>query len=256
MGRLEGKTALISGGARGQGAAEARLFAAEGANVVLTDVLDEEGERTADAIGADYLHHDVTSEAEWSAAVAHAVALHGGVDVLVNNAAIYSPSSIVETEPDEFRRVIEVNQVGVYLGMREVAPVMIERGGGSIINISSGAGMRAGASGFAYAASKWAVRGMTKSAAVRLGPHGIRVNSIHPGLIDTPMLGQTRIVQGGNLDEVVERIPCAGSPSPRRSRSSRSSSPRTRAPTAPAPSSSWTAACWPDAPGLTAGRVA
>ena len=207
MNRLEGKTALITGGARGQGAAEARLFAAEGANVVLTDVLDEDGERTADAIGADYLHHDVTSEAEWSAAVAHAVALHGGVDVLINNAAIYSPSSIVETEPDEFRRVIEVNQVGVYLGMREVAPVMIERGGGSIINISSGAGMRAGASGFAYAASKWAVRGMTKSAAVRLGPHGIRVNSIHPGLIDTPMLGQTRIVQGGNLDEVVERIP-------------------------------------------------
>ena len=207
MGRLEGKTALITGGARGQGAAEATLFAAEGANVVLTDVLDVDGERTADIIGGTFLHHDVTSEDEWAAVVARAVELHGGLDVLVNNAAIYSPSSIVETEPDEYRRVIEVNQVGVYLGMREVAPVMIERGGGSIINISSGAGMRAGASGFAYAASKWAVRGMTKSAAVRLGPHGIRVNSIHPGLIDTPMLGQTRIVQGGNLDRVVERIP-------------------------------------------------
>ena len=207
MGRLEGKTALITGGARGQGAAEARLFADEGANVVLTDVLDEDGERTADIIGGTFLHHDVTSEDEWAAAVARTVELHGGLDVLVNNAAIYSPSPLLETEPDEYRRVIEVNQVGVFLGMREVASAMIERGGGSIINISSGAGMRAGSSGFAYAASKWAVRGMTKSAAVQLGPHGIRVNSIHPGLIDTVMLGQTRIVQRGNLDAAVERIP-------------------------------------------------
>ena len=207
MGRLEGKTALITGGARGQGAAEAALFAEEGANVVLTDVLDEEGERTADIIGGTFLHHDVTSEEEWAAVVARAVELHGGLDVLVNNAAIYSPSSLLETEPDEFRRVIEVNQVGVYLGMREVAPVMIERGGGSIVNISSGAGMRAGSSGFAYGASKWAVRGMTKSAAVRLGRHGIRVNSIHPGFVETVMLSQTRIVQRGNLDAAVERIP-------------------------------------------------
>ena len=207
MGRLDGKTALITGGARGQGAAEAALFAEEGANVVLTDVLDEEGERTADIIGGAFLHHDVTSEEEWASVVAHAVDLHGGLDVLVNNAAIFSPSSLLETEPDEFRRVIEVNQVSVYLGMREVAPVMIERGGGSIVNISSGAGMRAGSSGFAYGASKWAVRGMTKSAAVRLGRHGIRVNSIHPGFVDTVMLGQTRIVQRGNLDAAVERIP-------------------------------------------------
>ena len=207
MGRLEGKTALITGGARGQGAAEVALFAEEGANVVLTDVLDEEGERTADIIGGTFLHHDVTSEEEWAAVVARTVELHGGIDILVNNAAIYSPSSLLETEPDEYRRVIEVNQVGVYLGMRAVAQVMIERGGGSIVNISSGAGMRAGASGFAYTASKWAVRGMTRSAAVRLGPHGIRVNSIHPGFTDTAMLGQTRIVQSGNLDAVVGRIP-------------------------------------------------
>ena len=207
MGRLEGKTALITGGARGQGAAEAALFAEEGANVVLTDVLDEEGERTADIIGGTFLHHDVSSEDEWAAVVARTVELHGGLDVLVNNAAIYSPSSLLETEPDEYRRVIEVNQVGVYLGMRAVAQVMIERGGGSIVNISSGAGMRAGSGGFAYTASKWAVRGMTRSAAVRLGPHGIRVNSIHPGFTDTAMLGQTRIVQSGNLDAVVGRIP-------------------------------------------------
>ena len=207
MGRLEGKTALISGGARGQGAAEARLFAEEGANVVLTDVLDEDGERTADAIGADYLHHDVTSEQEWAAAVAHAVALHGGIDVLINNAGIYAQTTLVGSDLDEYRRVIEVNQIGVYLGMREVAPVMIERGGGSIINISSVGGMRGGGGGFAYTASKWAVRGMTKSAAVRLGPHGIRVNSIHPGLIDTPMLGDTRMANPETLEQMLGQIP-------------------------------------------------
>ena len=207
MGRLEGKTALISGGARGQGAAEARLFAEEGANVVLTDVLDEDGERTADAIGADYLHHDVTSEAEWAAAVAHAVALHGGIDVLVNNAGIYIETSLLGGDLEEYRRVIEVNQIGVFLGMREVAPVMIERGGGSIVNISSVAGMRAGGGSFAYSASKWAVRGMTKSAAIQLGPHGIRVNSIHPGVIDTPMLDETRMATPGSMEELLERIP-------------------------------------------------
>ena len=207
MGRLEGKTALITGGARGQGAAEARLFAEEGANVVLTDVLDEDGERTADAIGADYLHHDVTSEAEWAAAVAHAVELHGGIDVLVNNAGIYIETSLLGGDLEEYRRVIEVNQIGVYLGMREVAPVMIERGGGSIINISSVGGMRGGGGGFAYTASKWAVRGMTKSAAVRLGPHGIRVNSIHPGLIDTPMLGDTRMANPETLEQMLGQIP-------------------------------------------------
>ena len=207
MGRLEGKTALISGGARGQGAAEARLFAEEGANVVLTDVLDEDGERTADAIGADYLHHDVTSEQEWAAAVAHIVALHGGIDVLINNAGIYAQTTLVGSELEEYRRVIEVNQIGVYLGMREVAPVMIERGGGSIINISSVGGMRGGGGGFAYTASKWAVRGMTKSAAVRLGPHGIRVNSIHPGLIDTPMLGDTRMANPDTLEQMLGQIP-------------------------------------------------
>ena len=207
MGRLEGKTALITGGARGQGAAEARLFAEEGANVVLTDVLDEDGERTADAIGADYLHHDVTSEAEWAAAVAHAVALHGGVDVLINNAGIYAQTTLIGGDLEEYRRVIEVNQVGVFLGMREVAPVMIERGGGSIINISSVGGMRGGGGSFAYTASKWAVRGMTKSAAVRLGPHGIRVNSIHPGLIDTPMLGETRMANPDTLEQMLGQIP-------------------------------------------------
>ena len=207
MGRLDGKTALITGGARGQGAAEARLFAGEGANVVLTDVLDEDGERTADAIGAGYLHHDVTSEADWAAAVAHASELHGGVDILINNAGIYIPTPLIGGDLGDYRRVVEVNQVGVFLGMREVAPSMIERGGGSIINISSVAGLRGGGGAFGYTASKWAVRGMTRAAAVALGRYGIRVNSIHPGPIDTPMLDQIPEIEAGNLDRMVRRIP-------------------------------------------------
>ena len=207
MGRLEGKTALITGGARGQGAAEATLFAEEGANVVLSDVLDAAGERTADTIGGTFIHHDVTSEEEWAAVVARTIELHGGIDVLINNAGIYADSSLVGGDLDEYRRVIEVNQIGVYLGMREVAPVMIERGGGSIINTSSIGGMRGGGGSFAYTASKWAVRGMTKSAAVRLGPYGIRVNSIHPGLINTPMLADTRMADPANIEQLLGQIP-------------------------------------------------
>ena len=205
MGRLEGKTALITGGARGQGAAEAALFAEEGANVVLTDVLDDEGERTADIVGGTFIHHDVTDEEQWAAAVARAVELHGRLDVLVNNAGIYVETSLVGGDLEEYRRVIEVNQVGVYLGMREVAPLMIERGGGSIINTSSTAGLQGAAGSFAYSASKWAVRGMTRSAAVRLGPHGVRVNSIHPGPIDTPMIADTRMADADLLDQLLQQ---------------------------------------------------
>ncbi len=207
MGRLEGKTALITGGARGQGAAEAALFAEEGANVVLTDVLDADGERTADTVGGTFLHHDVTSEDEWAAVVARAVELHGGIDILVNNAGIYIENSLVGSELDEYRRVIEVNQIGVYLGMREVVPVLIERGGGSIVNISSTAGLQGAPGSFAYSASKWAVRGMTKSAAVRLGPHGVRVNSIHPGAVDTPMIADTRMADPANREVLLGVIP-------------------------------------------------
>ncbi|MYE46023.1 MAG: glucose 1-dehydrogenase [Chloroflexi bacterium] len=207
MGRLEGKTALISGGARGQGAAEAALFAEEGANVVLTDVLDAGGERTADTIGGAFLHHDVTSEEEWAAVVARTVELHGGIDILVNNAGIYRIGSLIETTLEEYRGVIDVNQVGVFLGMREVAPVMIERGGGSIINISSLAGLRGTGVAFGYTASKWAVRGMTKSAAVALGRYGIRVNSVHPGPIETAMLYQNPTVEAGGVDALLGRVP-------------------------------------------------
>ena len=207
MGRLEGKTALITGGARGQGAAEAALFAEEGANVVLTDVLDADGERTADTVGGTFLHHDVTSEEEWAAVVARTIELHGGIDILVNNAGIYIENSLVGSELDEYRRIIEVNQIGVYLGMREVAPVLIEAGGGSIVNISSTAGLQGAPGSFAYSASKWAVRGMTKSAAVRLGPHGVRVNSIHPGAVDTPMIADTRMADPANREVLLGVIP-------------------------------------------------
>ena len=207
MGRLDGKVALISGGARGQGAAEARLFADEGAEVVLTDVLDDEGQQVAAEVGGTYIHHDVTSEDEWSAVVARTVDLHGGLDVLINNAGIWITTPLIGGSLEDYKRVIEVNQVGVFLGMREAAPAMIERGGGSIVNISSIAGLRGGGTAFGYTASKWAVRGMTKGAAVALGPHNIRVNSIHPGLIDTAMLHQLPNVEAGNLDQMVQRIP-------------------------------------------------
>ena len=187
MGRLDGKVVIITGGARGQGAAECRLFVAEGAQVVITDVLDAEGEALATETGATFIHHDVTDEATWRAVTQRTLETHGGVTGLVNNAGIHTPEGLLATDLPTYRRVIDVNQVGAYLGMRAVAPVMAERGGGSIVNISSVAGLRGTAAGFAYAASKWAVRGMSRSAALELASVGIRVNSVHPGPIDTPM---------------------------------------------------------------------
>ena len=188
MGRLEGKVALITGGARGQGAAEARLFAREGATVVVADVLDEDGEKTASQCGGTYSHLDVRSEADWQRVVDSIVQQHGRLDILINNAGIFRTGRIVDTTLDQYRQVIEVNQVGVFLGMKAAARPMITQGSGSIVNISSVAGLQGSPGAFAYGASKWAVRGMTKSAAKELGRFGIRVNSIHPGLIDTPMM--------------------------------------------------------------------
>ena len=184
-GRLDGKVALITGGARGQGAAEAALFAEEGAAVVITDVLDEEGRATD---GCRYLHQDVRDEDRWTEVVADIVAQEGTLTVLINNAGIFPVQSLMETSLEDYRRVIDINQLGVFLGMRAVVPAMRDAGGGSIINISSVAGMLATPGSFGYGASKWAVRGMTKSAARDLGPDNIRVNSIHPGIIETPMI--------------------------------------------------------------------
>jgi 3alpha(or 20beta)-hydroxysteroid dehydrogenase len=207
MGRLDGKVALITGGARGQGAAESALFASEGATVVLSDVLDADGEATARAVGGTYLHHDVTSEQRWAEVVAETIRLHGRIDVLVNNAGIFKTGGILNTTLDDYLRVIQVNQVGVFLGMRAVGQHMVERGGGAIVNISSVAGMQGSPGAVAYGASKWAVRGMTKGAASELGRYGIRVNSIHPGMIETPMLHEIPGIDAGGADRWVRRIP-------------------------------------------------
>ena len=190
-GRFENRVVLISGGARGMGEAEARRFAAEGAAVVIGDVLTGEGEAVASEIGdsARFTELDVTSVGDWDGAVRLATEEFGRLDVLVNNAGIAPITPIIGGSPDDYLKVVMVNQVGVYLGMRAAAPAMKAGGrGGSIINISSIDGM-IGMPGVAgYVASKFAVRGMTKTAALELAPFGIRVNSVHPGYIDTPML--------------------------------------------------------------------
>ena len=190
MGRLDGKVALITGGARGQGAAEGRLFAAEGATVFVTDVVEDVGAKTAAEIGATFIAHDVTSRAAWSAAVDQVMGTAGRLDVLVNNAGIFRVVPLMETTLELWEQVMAVNATGVFLGMAAVAPVMTAQRSGSIINISSIAGLRGAAVAFAYGASKWAVRGMTKSAAVELAPHNVRVNSVHPGIIDTDMIAE------------------------------------------------------------------
>jgi 3alpha(or 20beta)-hydroxysteroid dehydrogenase len=197
-GRLEGKVALITGAARGQGEAEARRFVAEGAKVLLTDVLDEQGEAVAASLGdaAAYRHLDVTSEPEWVAAVADAEERFGPLTVLVNNAGILDFAPIHKQDVDRFRLVIEVNLVGTMIGMKTAAKSMKRAGGGSIINISSNAGIVGLPSAAAYVSSKWAVRGLSKTAALDLGAIGVRVNSVHPGGIDTPM-----VAFGGDTQE-------------------------------------------------------
>ena len=187
---LDGKVALVSGAARGQGADEARRFAAEGAVVVLGDVLDDLGSGVADGIGdtARYVHLDVTREADWDRAVAFAAEAFGRVDVLVNNAGTARFTPIIGGSLDDYLAVVMVNQVGVYLGMRAAAPAMARGGGGSIVNISSIDGIVGMPAVSAYVASKFAVREMTKVAALELAPLGIRCNSVHPGYIDTVLL--------------------------------------------------------------------
>jgi len=192
---LAGKVALITGGARGQGAAEGRLFAAEGATVVLADVIDADGQTMAKELDATYVHLDVASEEEWATVVADVMSTHGRLDVLINNAGIFRAARVVEETVEQWDQVIAVNQTGVFLGMRAAAKAMIDAGnGGSIVNISSVAGLEGIFGSISYSASKWAVRGMTKVAAKELGRYGIRVNSIHPGLIETPMTAGFAVV--------------------------------------------------------------
>src|SRR5438128_2245511 len=188
MARFDGKVILISGGARGQGAAESRLLVAQGAKVVIGDVLEKEGSELAKQLGsaARFVRQDVTQEADWARAVETAETL-GGLHGLVNNAAIYQPKRLLETDNELWERHIRINQTGCFLGMKAVVPAMERAGGGSIVNISSGAGLRGSPQAFAYSATKWALRGMTKAAAMDLARHKIRVNSVHPGPIDTEM---------------------------------------------------------------------
>jgi 3alpha(or 20beta)-hydroxysteroid dehydrogenase len=221
-GDLEGRVALISGAARGMGAEEARLFAAQGAKVVIADVLDEEGKKTAAAIGeaAIYQHLDVTSEADWVAAVARAESVFGKLDVLVNNAGILRFGPLESTSLEDYERVIRVNQIGPFLGMKSAIPALRRAGGGSIVNISSLAGLIGIAGAVGYTSSKFALRGMTKVAALELGRDGIRVNSVHPGGVETPMtrpLGDatdpdadreytTPIARIGRPDEIAQMV--------------------------------------------------
>ncbi|MEU9852058.1 glucose 1-dehydrogenase [Streptomyces sp. NPDC047974] len=186
---LTGKVALITGAARGMGEAEARLFTALGARVVLTDVREAEGEETAASLGpaARFVPHDVTDEASWNTAVAAALDAYGRLDVLVNNAAIYSTSPIEDEDPARLDALLRVNLVGPFLGIRAAAPALRASGGGSIVNISSQAGLQGIWGHGAYGAAKWGLRGLTKTAALELGPDAIRVNSVHPGAVATAM---------------------------------------------------------------------
>ena len=191
MGRLDGKVALITGGARGMGKSHVRHLVAQGAQVVFGDVLDDKGAALAaefDEKSCRYIHHDVTSEAGWAAAVALATGTFGKLDVLVNNAGVLMFARIADMQLADFRQVLEVNAVGCWLGMKAVLDPMTAAGGGSIVNISSVEGFTGAAGLSAYTASKFAVRGMTKVAAQELGQFGIRVNSVHPGGVLTRMV--------------------------------------------------------------------
>lgn len=189
MGRFDGRVALISGGARGMGADYVRALVAEGARVVFGDVLDDEGKALAAELGdaVRYVHLDVTEEGHWDEAVATAEEAFGPVGLLVNNAGVVVFGTVADMAPAEFRRVVDINLTGVYLGMHAAIPSLRRAGDGVIINISSTAGMMGYAGINAYVASKWGVRGLTKAAAMELAPDGIRVLSIHPGPVRTPM---------------------------------------------------------------------
>ena len=218
MGKLDGQVALISGAARGQGEAQARLFAREGAAVVLGDVLEAEGRQVAESIidtggQAMFRNLDVTDQSGWSEVVGQAMEQFGGLNILINNAGILRAGTIEDSTLEEYLEVIDINQVGVWLGIRAAIEPMREAGGGCIVNVSSTAGYEGYAGLSGYVSSKFAVRGITKVAALELAPYNIRVNSVHPGQIDTPMVRDPRI--GGSPEgeiSVTSPIARAGLP--------------------------------------------
>lgn len=197
MGRVEGKVALISGGARNIGGASARMLVAEGARVVIGDLLDDEGKALADELchefgqgAARYVHLDVTQDEDWRSAVAYTVAEFGKLDVLFNNAGIFNGGQLQRYRSEQWQQMLDVNLTGAFLGIRAAADALIAAGGGSIINTSSIEGLRGTPWAHGYVASKWGLTGLTKSVAMELAPHGIRVNSLHPGRISTPATDQ------------------------------------------------------------------
>jgi len=206
MKRFDHRTVIVTGGARGMGASHARGFVAEGANVVIADVLEQEGRTLADELGvqAIFSRLNVASDPDWAATVAAAEDAFGPVSVLINNAAIVRFGAIAETEPAVWRQAIDINLTGTYLGIRAVVSSMRKAGGGAIVNISSGAGMIGQFGLGSYVASKWGVRGLTKTAALELAHDKIRVNSIHPGNVRTPMVASSDAAAagGGNVDDL------------------------------------------------------
>ena len=208
MDRVKGKVAVVTGGAGGMGEAIVKKLSAEGAKVVFTDVLDKEGAALENTLGENvrFMHHDVTKESEWQRVIKDAEALFGPINVLVNNAGITHVAPIESYAESDFRRLLDINLFGVFLGMKTVVPSMRRAGSGAIINMSSTAGLRGFPGTLAYTAAKFAVRGMTKTAALELAPT-ITVNSIHPGPTRTPMIVDPADGTGGTIAEIVAQIP-------------------------------------------------
>jgi cyclopentanol dehydrogenase len=209
--RLENKVALITGGSRGQGATEARLFAKEGATVVIADILEDQGKQLEAEINesggrALFTRLDVTSEEDWQRAIRETVAAFGKINILVNNAGIYARVAIVDTTLEDWNKIMDINSTGVFLGTKTVIPAMQDAGGGSIINLSSTAGLVGSAKGSAYGASKGSVRLFTKYTAIQHATDGIRANSIHPGPIETEMIADNLSTDEGRAASI-SRVP-------------------------------------------------